>query len=319
MHRRDFLASTAAGAVAGGISNLLAADDQSNLEIIDCHAHFYDPSRPEGVPWPPKGSFLDRTVLPRHLREQKQYRPVTGTVVVEASVRVEDNAWLLEIARDDPFIVGIVGRLHPGQPGFGSNLKRFTQNPLFRGIRVQAQLLKTLLQQNNLNDLKRLADNDLSLDVNAPPELLPVASQLAEALPDLRIVLNHIGNVRITRDGPGEDWKANITALAAHPNAFSKLSALVEGAARPGEKAPTDLDFYRPYIDVVWNAFGNGRMIYGSNWPVCERAADYYTVERLALEYAAEKGPDVLRDFCAGNAGRAYKWIDRPGRRSPKR
>jgi predicted TIM-barrel fold metal-dependent hydrolase len=315
MQRREFLTSTVSAAVACTVTGLLSADEPSQFEIIDCHTHFYDPSRPEGVPWPPKGSFLDRTVLPHHLREQKQYRPLTGTVVVEASVRVADNDWLLEIARNDPFIVGIVGRLHPGQPDYAANLKRLVKNPLFRGIRVQTDLLNTLLQQNDFKDLKLLAEHDLALDVNGPPDSLPIVSRVAQALPELRIVLNHIANIRITKQPPPQDWAANMAALAAHRNAFSKLSGLVEGAARTGEKAPTDLEFYRPYIDVVWNAFGSERMIYGSNWPVCDRAADYFTVERLALEYASEKGAEVLRDFCAGNARRAYQWVDRAGRK----
>jgi predicted TIM-barrel fold metal-dependent hydrolase len=96
---------------------------------------------------------------------------------------------------------------------------------------------------------------------------------------------------------------------------FCKISALVEGAARDGQEAPDDLSFYKPTIDVVWNAFGDDRVIYGSNWPVSDRAAEYQTLQRIVMEYALEKGADATRKFCSLNAKRAYKWVERPGRR----
>lgn len=292
-----------------------AADGNSQLDIIDCHTHFYDPTRKEGVPWPPKNSSLYRTVLPKHFKELKKFRPVTGTVIVEASRRVEDNAWLLELAKDDPFIVGIVGNLTPGQPAFQEHLERFAAAPLFRGIRISYKLLQTLLAVNELADLKRLAKHDLALDVNGGPQAPGVVAKLAEKVPSLRIVQNHIGNVAITTSPPPKDWRTGIEAAASHPNVYCKISALVEGAAR-GTKAdpPTDLDFYRPYIDVVWNAFGDDRVIYGSNWPVSERAASYEMLQRLALEYASEKGESAVRKFCSLNAKAAYQWVERPGR-----
>jgi predicted TIM-barrel fold metal-dependent hydrolase len=129
------------------------------------------------------------------------------------------------------------------------------------------------------------------------------------------IVLNHLGNVALTDAPPPAAWQAGIRAAAAHPNVFSKLSALVEGAARDGRQPPSELAFYQPYLDVVWDAFGDDRVIYGSNWPVSERAADYKTLQRIVLEYASTRGPEATRKFCARNAQQAYGWIDRPGRR----
>lgn len=299
-------------------SGSAVAEDQNQkpqLEIIDCHTHFYDPARPEGVPWPPKGSSLYRTVLPEHLKAQQQYRPVTGTVIVEASAWVEDNAWLLELAKEEPFIVGIVGNLTPGSEGFAKHVKRFAANPLFRGIRVQSKLIAELLKADNVGDLALLAEHDLALDVNGGPDSPAIVAELAARLPSLRIIQNHIGNVAVTADAPPAEWVAAIQAAAQHPNVFCKISALVEGASRGGNSAPEDLAFYRPYIDVVWNAFGDDRVIYGSNWPVSDRATSYAVLQRIVMEYASEKGDDVLVKFCSQNAKRAYKWVERPGRR----
>ncbi len=313
--RRQWIAGGVAGTVGLGLSSLLADEPAAELDIIDCHTHFYDPTRPEGVPWPPKDSPLYRTVLPKHLRELRKYRPVTGTVIVEASNRVEDNAWLLELAKADPFIVGIVGNLTPGTSDFAHHVTQFAANPLFRGIRISVQLLQDLLQQEKTDDLKLLADHDLELDVNGGPDTPVAIAKLASQLPSLRIVLNHIGNVHVTADKPPGEWQTGMREAAMHSNVFCKVSALVEGAAHDRQSAPDNLAFYRPYIDVVWNAFGDDRVIYGSNWPVSDRAANYETLQRIVMEYASEKGDAATRKFCSLNAKQAYKWVERPGRR----
>jgi predicted TIM-barrel fold metal-dependent hydrolase len=239
---------------------------------------------------------------------------VTGTVIVEASSWLEDNQWLLDLAKEDPFVVGIVGNLAPGQPGFGENAKRFALNPLYRGIRISSRVLARLLEEGQLADLRLLAELDLALDVNGGPEVLPLAGSVGALIPQLRVVVNHVGNVEVSATEPPAVWREGVRHAAAQPNVFCKISALVEGASRGGRKAPSESAFYVPYIDVVWQAFGEERVIYGSNWPVCENAADYATLQRIALDYASTKGQAALRKFCASNAKRAYKWVERPGR-----
>jgi len=318
--RRTWIAANSVGLVGLKLGTSNAEESEglgkTALDIIDCHTHFYDPTRKEGVPWPAKGTPLYRPVLPKHFRALKKFRPVSGTVIVEASSRIEDNAWLLDIAKDDPFVVGIVGRLEPGGADFAKNLKRFAANPLFRGIRVSVELVSKLLAADNLADFKHLADHDLALDVNGGPKTPGVVAQLAGKRPDLRIVQNHIGNVAVTADAPPKGWQKGIVAAAEHPNVFCKISALVESASHHTKKKPPEnLEFYRPYIDVVWNAFGDDRVIYGSNWPVSERAASYEMLQRIVMEYAFEKGEEATQKFCSINAKKAYKWVERTDRR----
>ncbi|GAA5510172.1 amidohydrolase family protein [Novipirellula caenicola] len=292
-------------------SDGIPADVIADLQIIDCHTHFYDPSRPQGVPWPNKNSTLYRTVLPQHLRALKTEHPIDGTVIVEASAWIEDNDWLLDLAKDDPFIVGIVGRLDPAAADFEDQVARFATNPLFRGIRISAKQLNQMLQDKTYGKLAVLAQHDLSLDVNGGIDSLAALPQLARQLPELRIVLNHIANVAITVDAPPSDWVDGIKVAAQYPNVYCKISGLVEGASRGGQPVPSELSFYQPYLDVVWNAFGDDRVIYGSNWPVSERAADYAVLQKIVLQYAMQKGETATRNFFAGNAKRAYKWIER--------
>ena len=104
--------------------------------IIDTHTHFYDPARPEGIPWPGADEeLLYRTVLPGHHRALAAPEGVTGTVVVEASAWLEDNQWILDLAADEPWIVGLVGHVDPNRPEFKTAIDRFAANELFCGIR----------------------------------------------------------------------------------------------------------------------------------------------------------------------------------------
>ena len=252
--------------------------------------------------------------MPQDLKELPKYRPITGTVIVEASEWIEDNQWLLDLAKDDPFVVGIVGRLDPAAPVFVEQVRRFAKNPLYRGIRVWEDRVRGLLDRGELGSFREMAELGIAADLNGSPEVVPLASKLASLVPSLTIVLNHIGNVAVTKAPPPESWINAIRGAANHQNVYCKISALAEGASRDGNKAPAELDFYRPTIDVVWGAFGDDRVIYGSNWPVSELATDYRTVQKIALDYAFEKGEATAQKFCAGNAAKAYRWVNRPGR-----
>jgi len=306
--------------MAGGLGLAAACCTTTNwawadapLGIVDTHTHFYDPTRPEGVPWPGKGdTSLYRRVLPEDYKRIAKPLGVTGTVVVEASPWVEDNQWVLDLAEKDPFVLGLVGNLSPGQPDFAKHLTRFAKNRLFRGIRINSGALKVGLEQPEyIADIQRLATADLELDVNGGPELLPLVDRLAAKLPELRIVINHLANVRI--DGPKLDdaWLAGLKATAQHKWVFMKVSALVEGASRDGKVAPRDPSFYIPVLDAVWKTFGDNRVIYGSNWPVSERAADLATVQKIVMEFARGHGATAFEKFCILNAKAAYRWPDR--------
>ncbi len=111
---------------------------------IDTHIHFYDPSRPQGVPWPPKNlDILYSPHLPARFVSLTRDLGVVGAVVIEASPWVEDNQWVLDLAKDNPIIVGFIGNLELGRPEFAGQLKRFAANPLFRGLRLRGVTIPT--------------------------------------------------------------------------------------------------------------------------------------------------------------------------------
>lgn len=275
--------------------------------IIDTHTHFYDPTRPQGVPWPPKeDAVLYRPVLPAEFNSIAGPLGVTGTIVVEASPWVEDNQWILDLARTEPFIQGLVGHLKPGQSSFARDLIRFAANPLFRGIRVGLWDLPLAPENSDfLRDLKLLTDRNLSLDLLGGPDQITRITQIADQLPSLRIIIDHCAGVRITDAAPDPAWLSSIATLASRRNIFMKVSALAEGTGRD-HAAPSDVEFYRPTLDALWKAFGEDRVIYGSNWPVSARFADYPTVLKIVRDYMTSKTAAATEKYFRKNAERVY-------------
>src|SRR5689334_11230391 len=160
MERRTFLE------VAGGTAMSALYADAATIPIIDTHIHLFDPTRPGGVPWPPKdNTVLYKPALPDRYRKIAGPLGVKGAIEVEASPLLEDNQWVLDVAAKDTIIVGTVGDLEPGKPEFGKQLERFHRNPLFRGIRYgnlwNRDLGAELAKPEFIAGLKLLADADL--------------------------------------------------------------------------------------------------------------------------------------------------------------
>jgi predicted TIM-barrel fold metal-dependent hydrolase len=281
--------------------------------LIDTHTHFYDPTRAQGVPWPPRDDkLLYRSVLPKDYRALPVPRPVTGTVVVEASPWLEDNQWVLDLAAQEPFIVGLVGNLPVGTKQFAGHLKRFAANKLFRGIRLRDRKLEgTLDDLTFVSDLKLLADQDLSLDVVGGREILPYADRLAKEVPDLRIIIDHLAGVVVDGKAPPPDWVKQMRALARSPNVYCKLSGLVEGTGRSNGSAPSDVEFYRPVLDAMRMIFGPERLMYASNWPVSERFAPLATVQGIVGEYFRSDGHRAEEQVFSQTSTAAYRWVQR--------
>jgi L-fuconolactonase len=287
------------------------AEDKPVSAIIDTHTHFYDPTRPQGVPWPAKtDTLLYQPFLPPTYQPVAQSAGVTGTVVIEASPWLEDNQWLLDLAKDDPFIVGCIGYLDLLDPHYSLNLKRFSAFNKFRGIRSRGHIVVQQLDNPGfITALKQLADQDYSLDLLCTVQQLPAITQLSQRIPNLRIILDHCASVSIDGKAPPADWQQEITACAAQPLIYCKVSGLVEATGNKDGTAPSDLAFYKPVLDILWERFGNQRVIYGSNWPVSLRCAPYAQVQALVMTYVRSKGVAATNDYFAENARRFYKYI----------
>ena len=191
-----------------------AAEKQT---VIDTHIHLFDPTRPQGVPWPGKeNTVLYRPALPDRYRTLAEPHGVEGAIVVEASPWLEDNQWVLDIAAKSPVILGVVGNLDPGDAAFRAQLERFHRNPLFRGIRygnLWDRNLGTAVQRLEFrHGLQDLAAADLTLDTaNPDAKLLDAVLRVTDAVPSLRVVIDHLPQMTpFPEPGPrcGGSWRS---------------------------------------------------------------------------------------------------------------
>lgn len=294
--------------------------------IIDTHVHLYDPTRPEGVPWPDPDSPIYRRTLAADCRAVAAPEGVDGVVVVEASERIADNRWVLEEADRDPFVKALVARLEPGAPEFAAELAHYSADPRVRGIRFwgdrtpggRGSPFAHLDAGTFMADMELLARRDLHLDVAlrlAPRCGADEAQRRADVdgfftltrrLPELRVVIEHLGAVAVDGGTPPQQWVDAVQAAAALPQVALKVSAVIENSVV--QPPPADPDYYRPVLDTLWRAFGEERLVYGSNWPVCERASPYATAIDVVRRYFASHGSRAAARYFGANAARIYRW-----------
>jgi predicted TIM-barrel fold metal-dependent hydrolase len=309
MSRRTFLGCGSAVAFAAGGPTPTADPGR----VLDAHVHFYDPTRAQGVPWPSKNeTVLYKPTYPqRYLANIKPFR-VDGVVAVEASPWLEDNLWLLEVADRSRLVWGVVGNIQPGIPGFKDALGRFSKNRLFRGVRINASSVSAIVAQPEaVSDLKLLAAKDLSLDIllDGPRRFAEIA-RLASMLPDLRLVLGHLPLDPPSDEAGRTAYRDDLRTLGRAPTVYAKVSGV---ARRIGNQVPADAGFYKPALDEIWQAFGPDRVIYASNWPVCDLTAPYATVFRIVRDYLADKDQETVERYFWKNSQAAYKWRPREG------
>ena len=286
--------------------------------LIDTHIHLYDTTRavykPEtenSVPWPPaRDKVLHKPHLPKEFHSVAEPAGVTGVVIVEASPRVDDNDWVLELVEGDDFFVGLVGNIDPFQPSFGETLKRLKSDRRFVGIRIHLMKIDADVTKNAqlLENLRQLADANLALDVlmNAEgPKTIDQVAAIAREIPELRIVANHVLGYNIDGRQPPAKWVSSVQRLAKAPNVSVKISGLYQRSTT--QPAPSEISYYRSVLDTLWDAFGSERLIYGSNWPVTKRSGDYASFVVLVTEYFSTKGQPAMENFFWRNASRAYR------------
>ena len=272
--------------------------------MIDTHIHLFDTSREKGVPWPRKNdTVLYKPHLPDEFKRVSQPTGVTGVVIVEASGWMDDNQWVLDLVQGDDYFVGLVGHLDLTSREFPKHLERLAADPRFVGIRASAPI--DFGDDVVLANLRTLAERGLTIDLLPHAYGVRECDQVARAVPNLRMVVDHA--IAYAPDGKPVDssWEAETRRLAENKNVYCKISGLYEHAA--DQPAPKDIDYYRPMLDVLWDAFGRDRLVYGSNWPVTKKSGDYASYVRLVNAYFSEKGQEACERYYWKNSAAAYR------------
>ena len=283
-----------------------ATPSKAQVARIDAHQHFwnYDPQQ---YPWIQRDWPIRKSFLPEDLKPLLDQAGFDGCVAVQARQTLEETIWLLGLAKQHPFITGVVGWINllaDSSMAIAYQLERIDRAKLV-GVRHVVQDEPDdnfMLRSDFLTGISALREYGLTYDILIFPRQLPAAIQLVRKFPDQPFVLDHIAKPLI-RSGQIKEWETHIRELATAPNVFCKISGLVT-EARWRDWQPHD---FRPYLDVIWEAFGEDRLMVGSDWPVCLLSADYYPAVNIATDYLSQFAESAREKVLGGNAVRFYK------------
>lgn len=262
---------------------------------IDAHVHLWRYNEREYAWITDEMSAIRRDFMPEDWREAAGPPGFDGFIAVQARQTLEETQWLLELADDHDVIRGVVGWVDLRNPAVDEHLEILCDHTRLVGIRhvVQDEPDDSfMLQDEFLRGISKLGKCGLVYEILIYAPQLPAATEMVSHFPRQRFVLDHIGKPDL-RAGEMEPWATDIRALAEHENVCCKLSGMVTEADWDAW-TPESL---RPYLDVVFDAFGPERLMIGSDWPACLVAATYEEAVGVVIDYAGcDEG--VLGENC---------------------
>lgn len=272
---------------------------------IDSHQHFWKYNEVRDSWITADMAVLRDDFLPQQLKPILQQHQFDGCVVVQSDQTPEENLFQLGHAREHAFVKGVVGWVDLQAANITGQLEELSTYEQLKGFRhiLQGEAdPELMLKPAFMNGISQLRQFGFTYDILIFPHQLKYAAELVGKFPDQQFVLDHIAKPAI-KAGTIADWEPDIRLLAKHENVSCKVSGMVTEA---DWKHWTPNDF-NPYLDVVFEAFGANRVMYGSDWPVCLLAADYEEVLSLLENYTAQLSTNEQELFWGGNATHFYK------------
>ncbi|WP_138481884.1 amidohydrolase family protein [Dyadobacter bucti] len=271
--------------------------------IIDAHQHFwiFDLERDSWIT--PEMGVIRKNFLPEDLRPVLRSNGVDGCVAVQAAQTDSETEFLLQLAEANDFVKGVVGWVDLRSPNLYGQLEKYSQFEKLKGFRhvVQGEEEGFMLQPDFIKGVGQLVAFDFTYDILIRANQLEEAFNFAVRLPNIHFVLDHIAKPLI-KSWEIEKWSSDIRKLAELPNVTCKVSGMVtEADWQNWEKAD-----FRPYLDVVFEAFGTERLLYGSDWPVCLVAAEYEGAKGILTDYLSMFSDREMADVMGQNAVKFY-------------
>jgi len=275
-------------------------------EIIDAHQHFWQRSQPFDYAWleAPALAAIRRDFMPEDLTPLLKNVGVSRSVFVQTQHNLQENRWALALAERHSFIAGIVGWVDLAAPDCEKQLVEFRANPRFVGVRHITQDEPDddfIIRADVLRGLRVLEKHDVPFDLLFYVKHLRHAATLARQLPELRMVIDHLAKP-VIRERRTEDWLPHLQAAAKFPNVYCKLSGMVTEA----DWQNWTVNDLKLYVDAALEAFGPERLMYGSDWPVCELAGSYERVVHALRDLLASLSQAEKDAIFGGVATRFY-------------
>ena len=276
-----------------------------NLPLkIDAHQHFwkYDPVRDSW--FTDEMPVIRRDFFPEHLHPILQENNFDGCVAVQADQSEADTDFLLDLAGKNNFIKGVVGWVDLQSKKLEERLEHYKQFNKLKGFRHVLQGEKDrsfMLQPEFTRGIKALQQFNFTYDILIFPDQLQYTKKFAAMFPQQKFVIDHLAKPTV-KEKKIDEWKKDIEAIAEYQNVCCKISGLVTEA----DWKNWNKDDLTPYIDVVVNAFGTDRIMFGSDWPVCLLAASYGKMLDIVKDYFSSFSKEDREKFFGGNAINFY-------------
>jgi L-fuconolactonase len=270
--------------------------------IIDAHQHFWQLSKPFNYRW--LREPINRDYLPADLWPHLQNTGVQKSIFVQTQHNLDETRWVLGLAEAHDFVAGVVGWVDLASPACEQQLLEFRAHPKFVGVRHITQDEPDddfIVRPDILRGLRVLEKHGVPFDLLFYVKHLKHAVTVARAVPELPLVIDHLGKPRI-KDRSMDDWLPHLRAAAACPNVYCKLSGMVTEADWQHWKA----DDLKPYVQAAVDAFGAERCMFGSDWPVCELAASYEQVYQALNDALGPISADDRAAIFGGTASKFY-------------
>lgn len=271
---------------------------------IDAHQHFWV-YKQEMDGWINDDmQVLRRDYLPADLDPLLNQYAINSCIAVQADQSAEENSFLLQHAEENEFIKGVVGWVDLQSPDISEQLQELHKNKKLKGFRhvLQGEADRAfMLKPDFLNGISKLKDQGFTYDILIHADQLRYVPELVNMFPDQAFVLDHIAKPDI-KSNKIADWATGIKALSGLENLKCKISGMVTEANWDDWR---EADF-SPYLDVVFEAFGAKRIMFGSDWPVCLLAGNYGRVLSIMENYISKLTENEQRLFWSGNAIQFY-------------
>jgi L-fuconolactonase len=274
--------------------------------MIDSHQHFWDPARGD-YGWLHPGSSLYRAYQPRDFSPLLEANGVLGSILVQAAPTARETDYLLGLAGQHPWILGVVGWIDLAAKDAPELIRERAANSLFVGIRPMLQDMterEWILRPELRSAMEAAQDAAIVFDALVRADQLPAIVMLADRYTSLSIVLDHAGKPPFGEPSALASWRAQMQSLAKRANVSCKLSGLITELG--GVSADDALD---PCIDTLVDLFGPHRLLWGSDWPVSTTAIEYSDWLRRCRNRVEARMSDHHAAIFGGNARRLYRLV----------
>jgi len=245
-------------------------------------------------------SVIQKDFLPDDLAPILKANNFDGCISVQSYQSEQENDFQLANADRHSFIKGVVGWVDLRSPQIEGCLNYYQQFKKLKGFRhvLQGEPQRDfMLRPAFLNGISLLKKYGYTYDILILPDQLKYTAEFVAQFPDQRFVIDHIAKPNI-KQKELKEWEKGIKAIAAFDNVYCKVSGMVTEADWENWQ-PAD---FNNYLEVVTNSFGTGRLMYGSDWPVCNVAADYGQVVNIVKDYFSTFSQTEQQAFFGGNA-----------------